>query len=276
MCTPPQHPTYMAVFTSFVAKKKMLKSANDVSGGHLLSLTSHRPFQRRHMATLSKAVSTLWIASCRALMPASKKPTETDLKLYKAVFATNDECVYCGDVATAVDHFRPVVCKNGVPSGYCDDTWNLVPCCTTCNSSKGNRPWRAFMVRKTGKTPLARGVHPETHRKRLLRLQSFEVLGKKRAQRWCVNEHKSSILALRKTMLTTVHGHSGRIRKLHDMLAANRETGAISASSQTLRGRPPRVRGPVVTSADSLPASRHLVRLRNRPARFATHVAARN
>lgn len=43
------------------------------------------------------------------------------------------KCVYCGQPATTVDHLRPV------SIGGTDEFENLAPCCTTCNTRKGNR-----------------------------------------------------------------------------------------------------------------------------------------
>ncbi len=45
-----------------------------------------------------------------------------------------DDCVYCGTVGEGLDHLQSVS-KGG--DGY---YLNLAPCCSTCNSVKGNRP----------------------------------------------------------------------------------------------------------------------------------------
>jgi 5-methylcytosine-specific restriction endonuclease McrA len=48
------------------------------------------------------------------------------------------ECAYCLAPATTYDHVLP----SAVPYGGSDDPRNLVPACTSCNSSKSNRdPW---------------------------------------------------------------------------------------------------------------------------------------
>lgn len=54
------------------------------------------------------------------------------------------ECVYCGAEAATWDHvFNRVV--NGEFSGHGHRIRNLVPCCRTCNESKGQKPWREFL-----------------------------------------------------------------------------------------------------------------------------------
>lgn len=54
------------------------------------------------------------------------------------------ECVYCGAEAATWDHVYNRVVK-GDFSGYGHRIRNLVPCCRTCNESKGQRSWREFL-----------------------------------------------------------------------------------------------------------------------------------
>ena len=53
------------------------------------------------------------------------------------------ECVYCGAEAATWDHVFNRVVK-GDFSGHGHRIRNLVPCCRTCNESKGQKPWREF------------------------------------------------------------------------------------------------------------------------------------
>ena len=51
-------------------------------------------------------------------------------------------CVYCGRVATAVDHVKPTA------TGGTDDVWNLAPVCVACNAHKMDREpitWMALV-----------------------------------------------------------------------------------------------------------------------------------
>lgn len=58
-------------------------------------------------------------------------------------------CVYCDErPATTWDHIEGLV-KEGMYSGFGHTTGNLVPCCSTCNSKKGNKPWRKFISEMT-------------------------------------------------------------------------------------------------------------------------------
>lgn len=52
-------------------------------------------------------------------------------------------CVYCGEPANTADHLIGLVLEKQY-SGHGQVTGNLVPCCSPCNSSKGNKSWRAW------------------------------------------------------------------------------------------------------------------------------------
>lgn len=54
------------------------------------------------------------------------------------------QCVYCGAEAATWDHVFNRVVK-GDFSGYGHRIRNLVPCCRSCNESKGQKPWREFL-----------------------------------------------------------------------------------------------------------------------------------
>ncbi len=56
-------------------------------------------------------------------------------------------CVYCDKPAETWDHIMAVV-KEGKFSGYGHQVGNLIPCCKDCNSMKGNRDWKAFLISK--------------------------------------------------------------------------------------------------------------------------------
>lgn len=56
-------------------------------------------------------------------------------------------CVYCGAEAATWDHVFNRVLK-GDFSGHGHRIRNLVPCCRTCNESKGQKPWRLFLDKR--------------------------------------------------------------------------------------------------------------------------------
>lgn len=81
------------------------------------------------------------------------------------------QCAFCGGFACEWDHLRPLV-KNRRPSGYISEIHNLVPSCSKCNQSKGNREWKDWMASAAALSPTARGVQDVAERIR--RLEAYE------------------------------------------------------------------------------------------------------
>jgi 5-methylcytosine-specific restriction endonuclease McrA len=54
-------------------------------------------------------------------------------------------CAYCGREAETWDHVHATV-QNKKFSGYGHRLGDLLPCCKPCNSQKGNKDWRDFLV----------------------------------------------------------------------------------------------------------------------------------
>lgn len=80
-------------------------------------------------------------------------------------------CAYCGDKYTEWDHLRPLVVERR-PTGYISEIANLVPACGKCNQSKGNKPWREWIVSSAARSPHSRGV-PDLETK-IERLTEYE------------------------------------------------------------------------------------------------------
>jgi len=65
--------------------------------------------------------------------------TEEEIALRKTLLKNDGTCEYCERRPhSTLDHFFPLV-KNSFPTDACNDTWNLVPACKECNSSKGGK-----------------------------------------------------------------------------------------------------------------------------------------
>lgn len=81
-------------------------------------------------------------------------------------------CAYCGDKSTEWDHLRPLVLQRR-PTGYISEISNLVPACGKCNQSKGNKPWREWMLSTKGQwSPTRRGIRDVEIR--IQRLEAYE------------------------------------------------------------------------------------------------------
>lgn len=88
------------------------------------------------------------------VIPPKSDEIKAVLTSLKQADATDEtlRCVYCGNHATEWDHLHPVV-KDGGPTGYLSEINNLVPCCGTCNQSKGNKDWAAWINSNAKKSP---------------------------------------------------------------------------------------------------------------------------
>jgi HNH endonuclease len=80
-------------------------------------------------------------------------------------------CAYCGDKATEWDHLRPLVVQRR-PTGFISEIANLVPSCGKCNQSKGNKPWRAWIVSNAKWSPTGRNIADVAAR--ITRLDAYE------------------------------------------------------------------------------------------------------
>lgn len=136
------------------------------------------------------------------LMPPARQLTVTETKTRGRILTQlGPGCVYCGGPESSEDHFRPVIGKNGMPTGYCNDAWNVVPCCISCNSSKGNRHWNVFLRGQTPRSPRGRRVSDWRRRENLLR--AFESNGDPHVQRWDVRAVQADVSRLRRSLMHT-------------------------------------------------------------------------
>src|SRR5262245_34446993 len=131
-------------------------------------------FQMPAVQTMVSRKSSITNAFVNALIPVVE-PAHDEIEEAFRVLAmdpSNVSCAYCGDRMTEWDHLRPIVLKQR-PTGYISEIANLVPACGKCNQSKGNSPWRQWMLSKTAKhSPTARGKPDVADR--IARLEAFE------------------------------------------------------------------------------------------------------
>ena len=98
---------------------------------------------------ISARSGTLRYELSKSLAPKERILPENELKLRSDILELDGICEYCrkNEAAGKGDHFNCMV-VNKQPSDYCNDLWNLVPCCTTCNSSKSGTHWKKWMTSK--------------------------------------------------------------------------------------------------------------------------------
>jgi hypothetical protein len=124
--------------------------------------------------TMVSRKSSVTNAAVGSVIPAvHPSPNEIETALAVLGMTPMDlHCAYCGDPCTEWDHLRPLVIKRR-PTGFISEIANLVPACGKCNQSKGNWPWREWMLNKRAKrSPSGRGL-PDIA-ERIARLEAYE------------------------------------------------------------------------------------------------------
>jgi hypothetical protein len=112
---------------------------------------------------LIKRTSTLANAMVHSIVFTENLDTDYQSWLNRFDQTENEEiCVYCGKKATSFDHVYNLV-KEGLPTGYNTEKNNLVPCCGTCNSTKGSKNIEVFFA-----TEYFKSYHGFKDRQRLL------------------------------------------------------------------------------------------------------------
>jgi 5-methylcytosine-specific restriction endonuclease McrA len=186
--------------------------------------------------SIRSVLSVVWASTCRALMPPPRRlPAAEEAKRREVLGRLSGDCVYCGDPAETTDHFQPVIAPSGMPTGFCSDAWNVVPCCGTCNSSKSNEAWRRFMTRTTGKAPRSRGIKRLTQRFAVL--EAFDRLHRRHAQRWMPGNWKPQLERLRRGMETAFAAHATRTTKLQKRIRKEHAVTPMRTRSSSIARR---------------------------------------
>lgn len=117
--------------------------------------------------------TTITNAFVSALIPVAQ-PTLAEIEEALAILGMDPgdvRCAYCGDRASEWDHLRPLVLKRR-PTGFISEIANLVPSCGKCNQSKGNKPWRQWMLSNAKLSPTGRRI--DDTQRRIELLDSYE------------------------------------------------------------------------------------------------------
>ncbi len=130
-------------------------------------------FQMPSVQTMVSRKSSITNAFVNAVIPVIPPSLEEIEHALEILGMQHDDvrCVYCGDRSTEWDHLRPLV-LNRRPTGYVSEIANLVPACGKCNQSKGNKPWREWMLSSARLSPTGRQLADVAER--VARLARFE------------------------------------------------------------------------------------------------------
>ncbi|MCX5659761.1 MAG: HNH endonuclease [Planctomycetota bacterium] len=122
------------------------------------------------MVSRKSSVTNAFVNAVIPVVPPTLEEIEEALGILK-IDPDDVRCVYCGDKASEWDHLRPLV-LNRRPTGYISEIGNLVPACGKCNQSKGNKPWRTWMLSKAKLSPAGRGI--ANLESRVAKIEAFE------------------------------------------------------------------------------------------------------
>lgn len=114
-------------------------------------MKNNKDFKMPNPVKITGRISSLTNSFVNGVIPVIN-PTEEQVNDALAALGMENgiKCAYCGGRYTEWDHFHPLVVDKK-PSGHISEINNLVPCCSVCNSSKGNKDWKVFMKGKPEK-----------------------------------------------------------------------------------------------------------------------------
>jgi hypothetical protein len=131
-------------------------------------------FQMPSVQTMVSRKSSITNAFVNSIIPViSPTPDEIEQALTLLGMTPDDvRCAFCGNKSTEWDHLRPLVHKQR-PTGFISEIANLVPACNKCNQSKGNSPWRIWIVSTTATHSPTKRAIPDLA-SRIARLEAYE------------------------------------------------------------------------------------------------------
>jgi 5-methylcytosine-specific restriction endonuclease McrA len=126
--------------------------------------------QFQNMLSRKSSITNAFVTSVLPVIRPTIEEIDQALQIL-GLDPTDCRCAYCGDKSSEWDHLRPLVIKRR-PTGFVTEIANLVPACGKCNQSKGNKPWREWMLGKADRSPTRRGLANVAER--VARLEAFE------------------------------------------------------------------------------------------------------
>lgn len=124
----------------------------------------------QNMLGRRSSITNAYVASIIPVVRPSVEEIAQALQILE-MSPENVRCAYCNDRSTEWDHLRPLVLDRR-PTGYISEIANLVPACGKCNQSKGNKPWRDWMLSSATRSPTGRGLPDVSDR--IKRLERYE------------------------------------------------------------------------------------------------------
>ena len=168
-------------------------------------------FQIPKPVSITTRTSSITNAFINSIIPV-EYPTVKEINEALSALGMTEEticCAYCGAPHTEWDHLFPLV-KGKHPTGYITEIHNLVPSCSKCNQSKGNKNWLEWMTSNAKLSPKSRGVLDLDER--IERLKEYE----RRFARKCLNIEE---IIGRENWET----HMCNLKELHEKMKSSQE-----------------------------------------------------
>ena len=97
-------------------------------------------------SNLKSRISTINNAFVYSIMPWCELSEDDYKSILKKLKIKDNQCAYClGSNSTTMDHLNGLV-KETEPTGFYTEKNNLVPCCSSCNSSKSNKTFEEWYL----------------------------------------------------------------------------------------------------------------------------------
>jgi hypothetical protein len=122
------------------------------------------------MVSRKSSITNAFVSAVIPAIPPSTDEVEQALAIL-GIDPNDLRCAYCGDKASEWDHLRPLVVQRR-PTGFISEIANLVPSCGKCNQSKGNKPWRDWILSSAKLSPSGRQLANVADR--VSRLDAYE------------------------------------------------------------------------------------------------------
>ena len=133
--------------------------------------------------------STLRWEIAKAITPPPRPISIIEQRLRKSLLKFNGLCEYCETRPASKgfgDHFHALI-KDKYPSTFCNDEWNQMPCCSTCNSSKNGRHWMVWLTSNSAGNPLLKSDE-DVKTERLHKFQKYDIEMQKYCQKKLVDK----------------------------------------------------------------------------------------
>jgi len=179
-----------------------------------------RVFQMPSVQTMVSRKSSVTNAFVNSVIPCIEPTDEEVEQALRTLGMTADTiaCAYCGDKQTEWDHLRPLVSKMR-PTGYISEIANLVPACGKCNQSKGNKPWRDWIVSSARLSPTGRAIPDVAQRvKRLEAYEAWRDATKIDFEQILGTDHWSSYWSLWEELITEMRRCQNKADELRDRI----------------------------------------------------------